>query len=65
MLLIKLPLLIMRKNHVTQCGKQADGLFIESTDEFGECTCAECSRKLDELEAGSSVNRSSISVKKS
>ena len=28
---------------------EADGLFIESTDEFGECKCADCSRKLDEL----------------
>lgn len=28
---------------------EADGLFIESTDEFGECQCVECSRKLDEL----------------
>lgn len=28
---------------------EADGLFIESTDEFGECKCAECSPKLDEL----------------
>jgi hypothetical protein len=28
---------------------EADGVFIESTDEYGECQCADCSRKLDDL----------------